>query len=165
MSDTDKSEFEIDIALEDRSWVKALTDIDCLAHKAVHAVCPHIKMRPFSELSLAFMSDSQVQSLNKKYLGQNKPTNVLSFTGTSTGEFSPLLGDIVMGFETVVREAKARDLSLGNHVSHLLIHGFLHLQGYDHQDNAEALIMEKIEIAALQDLGIANPYDRNMNCE
>ncbi len=165
MSDANKPEFEIDIALEDRNWAKALTDIGSLAHKAVQAACLHIKARPFSELSLAFMSDRQVQTLNHKYRGQDKPTNVLSFTGESGSGFAPLLGDIVLGYETVSAETKQRGISLEHHVSHLLIHGFLHLQGYDHQTPTEALAMEKIEIAALGDLGIANPYDKDMNCE
>lgn len=69
-----------------------------------------------------------------------------------------MLGDIVLGYETVVREAETREISLADHISHLLIHGFYHLQGYDHETDAEAGAMEALERLALRDLGIDDPY-------
>ena len=108
------------------------------------------------ELSLAFINDAEIQTLNCDYRGKDTPTNVLSFPDNGP---APLLGDIVLAFETIQREAAGKSVSLHHHLSHLIIHGFLHLQGYDHETEAEATQMEALEIKALAALNIDNPYE------
>ena len=89
----------------------------------------------------------------RQYRNKDKVTNVLSFPQTGA-----LLGDIILARETVDREARAKNIAFEVHVTHLIIHGWLHLQGYDHETDADAQDMEAIEIAALAKLGIDNPY-------
>ena len=105
------------------------------------------------ELSLVLSDDAQVRVLNRDYRGKDAPTNVLSFPQTG-----PLLGDIILARETVGREALDKGVTFEAHVTHLIIHGWLHLQGFDHVEDAAAAAMESIEIAALSTLGIDNPY-------
>ena len=107
------------------------------------------------ELSIALTNDGHMQTLNNQYRGKDASTNVLSFPASG-----PLLGDIVLSHDTLAREASAKSAPFLAHMSHLLIHGFLHLQGYDHQDEASAAEMEAIEITALAALGIDNPYEK-----
>ena len=107
------------------------------------------------EVAVVLADDAFVQQLNKDYRGKNAPTNVLSFPNDEqTGE----LGDIILALETIEREATAQGKKFRDHAAHLLVHGFLHLLGYDHIKDAEAEVMEKKEIKILQKLAIANPY-------
>ncbi|MBT8427528.1 MAG: rRNA maturation RNase YbeY, partial [Erythrobacter sp.] len=117
--------------------------------------------------SVLFTSDEQVHELNKEWRGKDRPTNVLSFPMLERedllelGDDGPpeMLGDIALAFETCEREAGEKDISLADHTTHLLIHGFLHLAGHDHVDSDEqAAAMEKLETEALAILGIADPY-------
>ena len=94
--------------------------------------------------------------MNREYRHKDKPTNVLSFPDEGP---APLLGDIVLALETVQREAAEKSVQLEHHVTHLIIHGFLHLQGYDHQTEETAAEMESLEITALAALNIDNPYE------
>ncbi|WP_412057473.1 rRNA maturation RNase YbeY [Bartonella sp. DGB2] len=114
-----------------------------------------------SELSLVFSCDAEVRALNARWRGQDKATNVLSFPiqDVQVGERpGPILGDIIIAYETVEREALAEDKPLLNHVRHMLVHGVLHLLGYDHENEGEAEIMEQWEREILADLGVPNPY-------
>ena len=107
------------------------------------------------EIAVVLADDAFVKDLNSQYRGKNKPTNVLSFPASpQTTE----LGDIVLALETIEKEAKEQEKTFRNHTIHLLTHGFLHLLGYDHMDEKQAGIMEKIEIKALKKLGVSNPY-------
>ncbi len=116
------------------------------------------------EVAVVLADDAFVQSLNSQYRGKNKPTNVLSFPASyaepTTNNHQPAteLGDIVLALETIEKEAKEQGKSFRNHAIHLLVHGFLHLIGYDHIKEKDAEIMEKMEIKILGKLGIANPY-------
>ncbi len=119
------------------------------------------------EISVKFSNNAEVQALNKAYRGKDKPTNVLSFpqiqpdlleTLANTDDGEALLGDIILAYETCRDEAAAKDISFSNHVTHLIVHGSLHLLGYDHENETDAGIMEHFEINALATLGIANPY-------
>jgi probable rRNA maturation factor len=116
------------------------------------------------EISLVLADDAMVRDLNGRYRGQDKPTNVLSFaTLDDEDDISPadgplMLGDVIVAFETTAREAASEGKSLAAHLSHLVVHGVLHLLGYDHQDDAEAEEMEAAERSILAGLGIADPY-------
>ncbi len=139
----------IDIAIQAEGW----GDCAALAHTAVSAAASQLKGHREGELSLVLSDDAQVKILNRDYRGKAAPTNVLSFPQVGT-----LLGDIVLARETVVQEAVAKGVSFETHLIHLIIHGWMHLQGFDHQTDETAAEMESIEIAALATLGIDNPY-------
>lgn len=114
-----------------------------------------------SELSVVFSNDDGIRELNAGWRGKDKPTNVLSFPAfpvSGGGALPPMLGDIVLAAETVSKEAELEHKPLGNHISHLVIHGLLHLLGYDHEIDAEAEEMEAAERAALARLAIPDPY-------
>lgn len=122
---------------------------------------------PLVEVAVRLTDDTEVQTLNRDFRGKDKPTNVLSFpqvqqdlleglANSDDGEI--LLGDIVLARETCAREAAEKGISLEDHATHLMVHGTLHLVGYDHMDDASAAAMEAIEVKALASLGIANPY-------
>jgi probable rRNA maturation factor len=139
----------IDIAVQAEGW----GDCASLAQAAVSAASAELESPREGELSLVLSDNAQVQVLNRDYRGKDAPTNVLSFPQTG-----PLLGDIVLARETVAREALEKGVSFEAHAVHLIIHGWLHLQGFDHQTDETAATMEAIEIAALARLGIDNPY-------
>ena len=128
---------------------------DCavLSAQAITVAAQQLAAPREGELSLVLSDDAQVRILNRDYRDKDKATNVLSFPQTG-----PLLGDIILARETVEREAQEKNISFEAHLTHLIIHGWLHLQGYDHETDATAQEMEAIEIAALGKLGIDNPY-------
>ncbi len=113
-----------------------------------------------AEVSVALADDATMRNLNREYRGKDMPTNVLAFPAEDSGAAgrARLLGDIVLAFETVQREAAKRSKPLSDHVSHLVVHGMLHLLGRDHENGAQAAAMEALEIAILNGLGVANPY-------
>jgi probable rRNA maturation factor len=113
------------------------------------------------EAAILFTDDESIATLNRTWRGKQGPTNVLSFPSPESDVHSGLprhIGDIALAFGVVAREAREQDKSLRDHTSHLLVHGLLHLAGYDHMTDSEAEIMEAREVAILHDLGIANPY-------
>jgi probable rRNA maturation factor len=110
------------------------------------------------EVSLLFCDDARIQELNRDFRGQNKPTNVLSFPSPDPLETARFIGDIAVAYETVAREAQEQGKTLKQHCRHMIVHGFLHLLGYDHEDETEAEAMEAMEIRILRRLGVDNPY-------
>lgn len=119
------------------------------------------------EISVKLTDDDEVQTLNAHYRGKDKPTNVLSFPMVQTDlldgldigdDGEVLLGDIVLAGGVCAREAEERGVPIKTHATHLIVHGTLHLLGYDHIDDAEAEAMEAIERDALASLGISDPY-------
>ena len=139
----------IDITVQTGGWA----DCSAIAGVAVASVAAELDGPRVGELSLVLSDDAQVRILNRDYRGLDKPTNVLSFP--QVGE---LLGDIILARETVAKEAAEKGASFEAHLTHLIMHGWLHLQGFDHETEAAAAEMESIEIAALARLGIDNPY-------
>ncbi len=114
------------------------------------------------ELSLLFTDDASVCAVNSRWRSQDKPTNVLSFPAAPVrpGDMpGPMLGDILLALETVSREAVSQDIPFDNHLTHLLVHGFLHLLGYDHADEREACTMEGLETRILAALDLSDPYE------
>lgn len=115
-----------------------------------------------SELSLVFTDDANIRTINAKWRHIDKATNVLSFPAFSIQPGQrpgPILGDIVIARETVQREAQEENKSFDDHLSHLIVHGLLHLTGYDHQNDDEAEQMESLERKILASLGISDPYN------
>ncbi len=139
---------EIDILIEGGEWPK---NAESLIEKVLRAGLAHVQAE--GEVSVVLADDDFVQNLNREYRGKDKPTNVLSFP-----QDPPMLGDIVMACETVAREAAEQDKSFDAHLSHLVIHGLLHLLGHDHEEDAEAEEMEALEIEILGQMSIKNPY-------
>ena len=148
--------FDMDIAVQFDGWADSLSDIEGIARQAIVQILTLLDGPKLGELSIALVNDAAIQVLNRDYRHKDKPTNVLSFPDNGP---APLLGDIVLAFETVSREATEKSIALQDHVTHLVIHGFLHLQGYNHETDATAAEMEGLEIAALAALNIDNPYE------
>ncbi|KUM28260.1 rRNA maturation RNase YbeY [Mesorhizobium loti] len=151
---------DIDIFVEAGDW-PAEAELTRLVDRAVAAAFAETGAKGVSELSIVFSDDAHIQTLNAEWRGKDKPTNVLSFPAFSFpkgGKLPPMLGDIVLASETVAREAVLEDKPLANHITHLVIHGLLHLLGHDHETDAEAEAMEAIERAALARLAIPDPY-------
>ncbi|HKP35197.1 MAG TPA: rRNA maturation RNase YbeY [Sphingomicrobium sp.] len=125
-----------------------------------------VAARP-AEISVRLTGDDEVRALNARWRGKDKPTNVLSFPMAESYELREetiadrelLLGDIILARGVCEAEAAEKGITVEEHATHLLIHGTLHLLGYDHQDEADAADMEAREVRALEGLGIGNPYE------
>jgi len=154
----------IDILVDAGSW-PSRPRLKRLAETAIAAATKRARARfaPGSEISVVFSDDAAIAVLNGKYRRKNKPTNVLSFPGSPDGArvFGPLVGDIVLAEETIRREADKTGIRFEDHLTHLVVHGFLHLVGYDHIVDDEATVMERLETRILADIGIADPYAAN----
>ncbi|GAA3800311.1 rRNA maturation RNase YbeY [Qipengyuania pelagi] len=159
----------MDLDIEVDGWPSAETDWADLAERA-HAAAETVEpalANPRLTASVLFTVDDEVQALNKEWRAKDRPTNVLSFPMLSRDallglapEGGPeMLGDIALAYETCQREAGEKGVTLAQHTAHLLVHGLLHLAGHDHVENDEqAAAMERLEIAALAKLDIADPY-------
>ena len=158
--DSDSSHtIEVAVAAED--WRAAVTDPEQLCRRAVAAVLAREAGAPV-EVSVLLADDRAVARLNRDYRGKERPTNVLSFPADApdwAGMSGPrLLGDVVVALETTSREAVEADKQLADHLAHLVVHGTLHLFGFDHEVEDDAERMEALEIELLAGLGIADPY-------
>lgn len=147
----------IDLRVAEPRW-ESLGDVNALAaHVLGHAAN---QLKSAGEISILLTNNAEMRALNKQWRGFDKPTDVLSFPSDSPeipGE--PLhLGDIAMAYETALDDAKAMGRPFEAHVSHLLIHGFLHLLGYDHIQSEDAKVMEPLEAMILSGLGWPDPY-------
>lgn len=158
--------------LNDAGW-PGETDWEALAVRATAAAfaqTPYDQLRRRAvtvEISIKLSDDEEVQALNRAYRDKDKPTNVLSFpmipqdlldTLDNTDDGEALLGDIVLARETCAREASEKGISFADHATHLMVHGTLHLLGYDHIEDDEAEEMEDMERCALASLGLPDPY-------
>jgi probable rRNA maturation factor len=173
---------DISFSLESGDWETAATDVERLTEAAARAAFEAAEKPEILggdtpvEMSLVLADDALVQTLNRDYRDKDKPTNVLSFallddlddTDESTDDVLArdegmpiLIGDVILAFETVQREALEQGKSFGDHLTHLVIHGVLHLLGYDHQSDPDADRMERLETSILARLGIADPYSAN----
>ena len=157
---------DILVSVESAGWGEGLEDADALCRTAALAALDRAGL-PLdgAEISILLTDDAEVRALNRDYRKQDKPTNVLSFAAMD-GELAPMpdgslpLGDMVLAFETVEREAGEAGISLADHATHMVVHGTLHLLQYDHETDADAEVMESLETAILAGLRIADPYAR-----
>lgn len=156
-------------------WKKAFPKMQGKIEQAVSSAFLNAKKpaafnRRFFEINVILTDDANVRTLNKSYLGKNKPTNVLSFPQMNLQKFRksaldlfPLkneipLGDIVLAFQTISRECREQGKGVEDHAIHLIVHGTLHLLGYDHMTLKDAKTMEKLECDILESLGYPDPY-------
>lgn len=144
----------VSVAELSKQWKKSVPGADKLARRAAKAALAAVHEGP-AEVSLALADDAQVRVLNRDYRGKDKPTNVLSF---ESGD-RPFLGDVVLALETVLAEAKDQGKKPADHLTHLVVHGVLHLLGHDHEKTSEARKMEQVEVEVLSGLGVPDPYE------
>jgi probable rRNA maturation factor len=140
---------DIRIAVLDPRWRRALARTESVVRQAAMAALESSASGP---IAIALGDDAMLRDLNRDYRGKDKPTNVLSFA-TSTGA-----GDMALAFETCAREARAQRKSFARHVRHLVVHGTLHLRGFDHETAHQAVAMEARERRVLRRLGQPDPY-------
>ncbi|WP_336489129.1 rRNA maturation RNase YbeY [Methylobacterium nigriterrae] len=155
---------EIDVAVEDERWTGAVPDLDAFVVRAVEAgfaIAPNPPAGAI-EVSVLLTDDAAVRELNRTWRGKDRPTNVLSFPAPGQPAHAGVpvpLGDVVLAYDTMLRESAEQSKPLADHLAHLLVHGTLHLLGQDHETGeAEADAMEALEIAALRTLGVPDPY-------
>ena len=158
---------DIDVLADSPAWEDRVPTADTVCRRAAAAAFDAAYRGPATaEVSLVLSDDARVRRLNHDYRGLDRATNVLSFPNESVAgsatSWPPdrpfLLGDIVVAYETVAAEAGAEHKTFADHLSHLVVHGMLHLLGYDHRTDPEADEMERLETRILATLGISNPY-------
>lgn len=149
---------EIAIIRNDDAWPE---DLDARADQAVRAALKlaRPKVKGAAEVSIVLTDDAEQRQLNREWRGKDAPTNVLSFPQIEP--FAPvvgILGDIILARQTLEREAADLGKSFSDHFTHLVVHGFLHILGYDHVEDDQAKAMEALETRILASLGVDDPY-------
>jgi len=158
---TSAPDTEIIIAAE--CWTGA-PDADAVIRRAVTEAAAAVEVDAETELAVMLTDDAGIRTLNKNWRGIDKATNVLSFPALqperprADGDPPQMLGDIAIAYETTRRESEEESKPFDHHLSHLVVHGFLHLMGYDHETDDEAEIMENLERDILARLQISDPY-------
>lgn len=156
----------IELLIEAPEWRKRVRNVALVARRAARAAAAAAPVTGKSELCLVLADDSSLRRLNRQWRGKDKPTNVLSFpSGESLNRRvsagMPLaLGDVIVAYGVATAEAAKQGKTLAAHLVHLIVHGVLHLLGYDHELDTDAERMEALEIKILRRLGIADPYRR-----
>jgi probable rRNA maturation factor len=145
---------KIDILTRSDHW-QDTEAASAIVRRAVMRAATMLSTRP-TELAVVLTDNSTIRALNRDWRGIDTATNVLSFPAKNSG--GRHLGDIVLAYETIAREARRERKPFAHHLAHLAVHGFLHLVGYDHRDEREALVMEDAERAILGQLAIPDPY-------
>ena len=145
----------ITLLVEDPGWRRA-RGLNARLAKAARAALTAAGFKGKSALTLLLSSDEKLRQLNRDFRGQDKPTNVLSFPATANRD--GYRGDIAIAYGVTRREAGAAGKRFADHASHLVVHGVLHLAGYDHERPADAKVMEPLEVKILKRLGISDPY-------
>ena len=157
----------IDLAVEHDAWLGKgpnLGDVDALARRAVAAAFEQVRAVADgappcdAEISILLCDDAFIRALNRQWRGLDKATNVLSFPSAPAAR-GLTLGDIVVAYETSRREADERGTPFSDYLTHLIVHGLLHLLGFDHEEDNDAERMEALEGRTLATLGVASPYD------
>lgn len=171
-----KSRIVLNVAVDEPQWfdnvdfdaVKVAEELKDLAFEYVAEAAGHelLALDKAFEINVSLSNDAEVQRLNREFRKMDKPTNVLSFANIDDDEFWDLLdksetaelGDIILAFETLQREATEKNITVYAHYCHLLVHGFLHILGFDHQTDEEADEMEGLETDILAQFSVADPY-------
>ncbi len=151
----------IDIEIEDDGWLDVLPDAQAVVETGVAAALAAVEIEGQADVVVLLCNDAEMRELNREYRKKDKATNVLSFPAPKAMRVKGVLehlGDVALGLETCVREAKEQGKTLKNHVMHLSVHGTLHLLGYDHMTDEEAEEMEALERDILAGLGVPDPY-------
>jgi len=149
----------LDIIVEAPAW-NALRGVKPALRRAIEAAAAPMQLDQ-SELAIVLTDDAAIRELNHRWRGRDAPTNVLSFPAhglVPPGSGPRPLGDVVIAYETMEREAQEQGLPLTHHLTHLAVHGFLHLLGYDHESDTEAETMEQLERDILARLDVPDPY-------
>ena len=160
---------ELDISVSDDRWAPLINDAEAFCRPIIAAALAAAERvdagpRGNVEVSVVLSNDAEVAALNSKFRDKAGPTNVLSFPlwsedgGPIVPDAPVVLGDIVFAYDTIVAEAVAQEKTPDNHLRHLLVHGVLHLVGFDHIEENEAELMEAMETQILQGLGVLDPY-------
>lgn len=164
---SDAGALDLDLLIPESAWRLAVPDVEERCRRAATAAFSGVWRDPRpAEASLLLTDDSQIRALNRDYRGRDEPTNVLAFAALEGGhlltgpdiEGPVVLGDVVVARETALAEAARDAKSPADHLSHLVVHGILHLLGYDHQSEEDAVTMEALEVRVLATLGVADPY-------
>ncbi|WP_292030957.1 rRNA maturation RNase YbeY [Brevundimonas sp. UBA2416] len=142
----------IEVEVEDEAWTAALPDAVALVERAATAALAGVE----GDVVVLLTDDAAVRDINARFRDRDQPTNVLSFPAAESA--APHLGDLMLAFGVCAREAAAQGKTLADHLTHLTVHGVLHLLGRDHVDEAEAEAMEGEERTLLASLGVADPY-------
>lgn len=160
----DMLKIDIDLVIEDDAW-GGEPNLLALAQKATYETMLHLGFSDIeSELSLVFTNDEAIKAINAQWRNKDKATNVLSFPAFDVEpneEPDVMLGDIIIAYETVEREAAEENKPFDHHLTHLFVHGLLHLLGYDHENDEDAEIMEALEREILAKLCIPDPYTQD----
>jgi probable rRNA maturation factor len=164
---TDSGQLTIEVAAPCPSWRRECAAAERLADAAARLALRREDAPLATVVDITLADDAAQRSLNRTWRGKDAPTNVLAFPAGNPAMRLPidaplLLGDVVLAFETVRREATEQGKPLEDHLRHLVVHGVLHLLGYDHLDDGQAAAMEAREIAILAELGVPNPYGDTM---
>jgi probable rRNA maturation factor len=170
MPDPDLS-INIVVIIDKPCWKKPLSEWEALIRPAILETLRQALWLQGVEINVLLTDNSTIQQLNKTHLGQDKPTNVLSFPSLEpeaisnlkneeNGGFPIILGDIALAFETIQQESLDQKKLFEHHLLHLIVHGILHLLGFDHTQDEDALVMESLEIKVLSSLMIPNPYEQ-----
>lgn len=142
----------IEVEVEDEAWLAALPDCEAETARAAEAALDAAA----ADITILLTSDDTVRELNARYRGKDAPTNVLSFPAPQSAR--PHLGDIALTYGVCAAEAEAQGKPLSHHLTHLTVHGVLHLLGYDHESELDADAMEALERTILSRLGVPDPY-------
>ena len=151
------SQLEVDLVIADSAWLAIPLDLSALSTAAVRSAIV-TTAHYGGEVVVAFGNDAWIRDLNARHRDRYTATNILAFPADAHWRRLGLLGDLALARETIIAEAAAADKALADHLSHLIVHGCLHLLGYDHTQTDEAERMESLEVRALADLGIDDPY-------
>jgi probable rRNA maturation factor len=155
------SEIQVSIQKAAPGW-KAVAGVTAKVRRAARqaVAMASVPVMPGAEIAVFLADDARVRAVNRQWRAKDKPTNVLSFPGAPPERISqtPFLGDIILAFETTAAEAAAEEKLLEHHMMHLVVHGVLHLLGYDHMTPGEAERMESLESTILASLDIPDPY-------
>ena len=145
-----------DVVIESALW-KGMDDVGSIVRRAIAEAATMLSTPP-AELAIVLTDDSTIRQLNAAWRGVAEATNVLSFPTPRGADQPTLIGDIVLAYQTIEREARAQGKPFAHHVAHLCVHGYLHLLGYDHMQDTDAEAMDQVEREVLQRLSIADPY-------